>query len=901
MAYLRQLICVAVVLLLASCTIQDFGITLIAQSENPYGAAGLYAADAKFKGDVDGAIKAWMKIIPDYENSGWPLTMAMIYRNLGELLSEAGRIGDIPEFVEKLRAEMETIETLGLDNIDDMGLGYRVSEFAAISSIEEARQLQLGSYQNLGGTDIRLLQNYYTQVGDDEKEIEQSARLSEYYAERSGTENSSIIRQGTPEEPTSSIINSYSQSSLQYRSVYDRLMRVEVPADQFDKQIRQAILFTNQKDQRAVAAWDAIIEEARRIDAEETYDGLKDRLKLNNLRKIMWKESLRAYRTLGTTEKSIEFVKEYIEQRESSRATITSESHKRGFQERGLEIYDSFIMMTAALPEENLIGMERAKSRAMLDLMSGGIDRIDNAEVREIRRLQAVEKTPGESSERGIMLQGKLQELRQEHPEYYTLVSSEVADRDDLASTLESDMIVLSYYITDGTLFINVFGSEERTIFNQFPKKTEKVVSVPISMPEIALAVQQFRHGLVSPVRTEGPAGGRIYMEYPLRDDGEEIVIVNESPLELRVHEISGSVQSLTYQYSSLFDIVAPGQRTVVMRLLIDMPENQSRVSDSHVDHVDKVITHRIKTNLGELVHKKRVLAEPGQVASVTTEDRQDIVISGTHVSLYDLLIKPVEGLIKGKKLVIVPHGILHSIPFEALQDKTGRFLIEDHVITYAPSLNVLKLAREKERSEPTRLVAYSDTLSDLRFARAEVDAIRGEFGQSLVMTGDEVTREAVSRTMGEGDIVHFACHGIFDRVDPLQSGLVMASPEARGINDASRLEVFNVMDIMGVKVKPSLVFLSACDSGRAEISGGDEIIGLTRGFFVAGTPSVINTLWSVDDNSTGQLVQRFYRNMLEDGMNKAAALREAKLYLMQNGFKAPYYWGAFILQGDWS
>ncbi|MGL1863360.1 MAG: CHAT domain-containing protein [Pseudodesulfovibrio sp.] len=835
----------------------------------------------------------------------------MIYNNIGKLLVKAERVGEIPGIVEKYRAEIEKIETIGLENFDDMGMGYRAEDFGTVSSPEKNRRQQLRMLQSLKGTDTRLLKEYYAQVGDDEKEAEESARLTAQHAERTGTEqSSSFFREGTPEEPTSSFVTSHNSKDIQYKATYDRLMKVDVPADPFDKLVRQAIVYTNQHDQRAVAAWDAVNEEAQRIDNEGTWDGVGARGKLDNLRAVIWNESLRAYRTLGTTEKSIEFVKKYIEKRESSRATIASESHKRSFQELGLEIYDSYIMMTAALPEENLAGMERAKSRAMLDLMSGGIDRIDNAKVREIHRLQAMKTTEGESSERGFVIQGKLRELRQEHPEYYTLISSEIGDRDDLVSALEPDMIALSYYMTDDTLFINAFGSEEQTFFTSSSKMTEKVVSVPISTPEIVSAVQQFRHGLASPVQAEKPVGGRIYMEYPLRDDGEELVIVNDSPLELKVQEIWASldmspnkVQPETskerdqYQMSSLADTVAPGERAVVMRFLYNRPVNQSQVSESHVNIV---IGHRIKTNLGELVHKKRVRAEPGEKASVTTESRKDIVISDTHLSLYDLLIKPVEEIIKGKRLVIVPHGILHSIPFEALKDGQGRYLVEKHVVSYAPSLNVLKLSRDKKRSEPTRLVAFGDTLGDLEFARREVDAIKGEFSDSVVMLGDQVTLESVKRAMGQGDVVHFACHGIFNGSAPMDSGLVMATPSGRKVESENDLELLKVTDIMSMKINPDLVFLSACDTGRAVIGSGDEIVGLTRGFFVAGTPSVINTLWAIDDQSTAMLAQRFYRNMFAGEMDKARALQEAKLYLMENGFESPYYWGAFVLQGDW-
>ncbi|MGL1863362.1 MAG: CHAT domain-containing protein [Pseudodesulfovibrio sp.] len=156
---------------------------------------------------------------------------------------------------------------------------------------------------------------------------------------------------------------------------------------------------------------------------------------------------------------------------------------------------------------------------------------------------------------------------------------------------------------------------------------------------------------------------------------------------------------------------------------------------------------------------------------------------------------------------------------------------------------------------------------------------------------------------MSQGEVIHFACHGIFNPADPLASGLIMAPTNGSAPNrleDINPEDLLKVTDIMGLKINPNLVFLSACDTARAKIGSGDEIIGLTRGFFVAGAPSVINTLWKIDDQSTAMLAKRFYENMLKKGMDKAEALKEAKLYVMQKGFKEPYYWAAFVLQGDW-
>jgi len=190
-------------------------------------------------------------------------------------------------------------------------------------------------------------------------------------------------------------------------------------------------------------------------------------------------------------------------------------------------------------------------------------------------------------------------------------------------------------------------------------------------------------------------------------------------------------------------------------------------------------------------------------------------------------------------------------------------------------------------------LVAYGDPLGDLSFARVEVDRIQNYFTESNVFTGQEVTLKKVLGTIKNGDIIHFACHGIFNPASPFNSALLLSGQDGSA-------EPLTVSRLLGLKMNPYLTTLSACDTGLARISGGDELLGLVRGFFVAGSPSLVTTLWPIDDKSTSLFMARFYENLITKNMNKADAVRDAKLYLMNEGYKRPYYWAAFILQGDW-
>jgi hypothetical protein len=139
--------------------------------------------------------------------------------------------------------------------------------------------------------------------------------------------------------------------------------------------------------------------------------------------------------------------------------------------------------------------------------------------------------------------------------------------------------------------------------------------------------------------------------------------------------------------------------------------------------------------------------------------------------------------------------------------------------------------------------------------------------------------------------VVHLAAHGSYNAADPLASAIVLAPSGA----DDGRL---TVRGVYGLDLPASdLVVLSACETQRGQLSDGDEVVGLTRAFFVAGTPSVIATLWSVDDAPTALLMDRFYTHR-QAGLGKAAALRQAQLDVRAR-YPNPYYWAGFVLSGD--
>ncbi len=312
-----------------------------------------------------------------------------------------------------------------------------------------------------------------------------------------------------------------------------------------------------------------------------------------------------------------------------------------------------------------------------------------------------------------------------------------------------------------------------------------------------------------------------------------------------------------------------------------------------------------VDTNVGRLHLEAVFVKNEDELPSLTVIEKSKAAFEPLRKSLYDILINPVEKSLQGvRQLVIAPHSMLHFLPFEALRDRKGEYLLGNYAVSYTPSLAVLQQAKAKNHGKMKRLAAFGDSLGDLEGARTEIQQIKKYFPEARIMMGQDVTIENVSRNIGNADVIHFACHGIFNPGEPLKSALVMArkSSASTGSKGQSTADysLLTVPEIMSLKCQPYLVALSACDTGRARISGGDELIGLQRGFFTAGAPSLITTLWPIADEPTVLLISRFYENLTQNGMNKAVSLQEAKLFLIKNGFQDPYYWSAFVLQGDW-
>jgi CHAT domain-containing protein len=192
-------------------------------------------------------------------------------------------------------------------------------------------------------------------------------------------------------------------------------------------------------------------------------------------------------------------------------------------------------------------------------------------------------------------------------------------------------------------------------------------------------------------------------------------------------------------------------------------------------------------------------------------------------------------------------------------------------------------------------------SLSRLPFSRREAEMIlaAARAGAGLKVLDFEANQaSATSARLSEYRIVHFATHGILNSEQPELSGIVLSLVDERGLPVDGFL---GLNEIYNLHLPAELVVLSACQTALGKEIKGEGLIGLVRGFMYAGAPRVVASLWKVDDRATAELMKHFYDGMLKKNLRPAAALRRAKVEMLKTErFRAPFYWAAFELQGEW-
>lgn len=281
--------------------------------------------------------------------------------------------------------------------------------------------------------------------------------------------------------------------------------------------------------------------------------------------------------------------------------------------------------------------------------------------------------------------------------------------------------------------------------------------------------------------------------------------------------------------------------------------------------------------------------------------------------------------------LIIVPDGILHLLPFEALRLNDGRgpiYLVEKYKVSYCPSLMALSYLKQKPRppKRPKNLLAFGAplyhqdatitetrketpagtwresyidkgfALSSLPFSENEVLKVARLFSADMkdVLLGKQASETILKKLpLKEYQIIHLACHGILDDTLPFRSALALSCDESQEEDG-----FLQVREIYNLDLDADLVVLSACQTGNGTLEKGEGLIGLTRSFFHAGAHSILSSIWSINDRSTASFMEDFYCS-LSRGQDKSSALRVAKLNMLRSPHAHPFNWAGFILNGD--
>ena len=266
---------------------------------------------------------------------------------------------------------------------------------------------------------------------------------------------------------------------------------------------------------------------------------------------------------------------------------------------------------------------------------------------------------------------------------------------------------------------------------------------------------------------------------------------------------------------------------------------------------------------------------------------------------LYSELILPIESsgfLADKKRVVIVPHADLHYVSFASLTSRTGRFLIEQVEVSYAPSAEVwLRLKGRTPKRGP--VVAFAPSITRLPATRSEVRALKAIYGERASVTeGIRATKTALRGLMPASSIIHLATFGVMNRMNPLGSYVMLGG-------DNSKLKAAEVIEW---RLSGQLVVLSACRTGigagmQTEIPPGEDWVGLMQGFLEGGASGVVASLWPVDDEATSRLMTMFHRS-IRDGASASRALALAQRSLSRDPkFRSPFYWAGFTLNGQYT
>jgi CHAT domain-containing protein/tetratricopeptide (TPR) repeat protein len=469
--------------------------------------------------------------------------------------------------------------------------------------------------------------------------------------------------------------------------------------------------------------------------------------------------------------------------------------------------------------------------------------------------------------------------------------------------------------------------SQKITLFDQYRRTYERLQSVLIARDRIEKALEIAERGRA-----------RAFVELLARRVSEDFDLASASaPPDLdRIRAIARLQNAVIVQYSIVLDefTVGGSPQWRESQLYIWVIRPTGAIAFRRVDLTP--LWQQQQTSIAELIYKSRCFGDfscysqfetagrgnqPPQAIDPRPPRSFNLGAQATHIEpppeweatydelkqLYQLSIDPIADLLPtdpDRHVIFIPQDSLFLLPFPALIDENGRYLIEKHAMLTAPSIQVLEFTRQQSEVLANREVLIvgnpemplvadgvgerAIALKPLPYAEREAREI-GQILQATPLIGKQATETAVVEQMQTARLIHLATHGSFDPQQALDSWIALTpSPTDDGLLTAA--------EIFELDLNAELVVLSACETGRGKITG-DGAIGLSRSLISAGVASVLVSLWSVPDDTTAVLMEEFYQHWLASG-DKAQALRQAMLKTMAKD-PNPYGWAAFTLIGE--
>jgi CHAT domain-containing protein/tetratricopeptide (TPR) repeat protein len=310
----------------------------------------------------------------------------------------------------------------------------------------------------------------------------------------------------------------------------------------------------------------------------------------------------------------------------------------------------------------------------------------------------------------------------------------------------------------------------------------------------------------------------------------------------------------------------------------------------------DTVLALTVRIDAADLTTRVRLAHD---IASTS----RDSAAPGTPLrSLHALLIEPVamRGLLRDtRRLIIVPHAALAHVPFAALIDRDGRYLVQDHAVMSLPSAAALKELRANSPAGDNRTAVFAPFPQRLPATRVEADVVSRRAGGGLRLFGNAADETAVREALARYSIVHIASHGIMNENSPMFSRIELASRAGAAPSNDGRLEVH---ELLGIRLRSRLVFLSGCETAAAtawsnSFRRGQDYATLAQAFLYAGARDVIATLWRIDDRGAAAFADNFYRELRT--RDPVDALAEAQRAAMRSGsYASPKHWAGYTLTG---